>query len=107
MFAVAGGKAVAQEEHVELRALGGGGDVLHQAEVRPACRLGIRMPPAGDVMAGRLHEDAEPHLFVVHCSQSASLMREECISQGSPSATNFPLSTRAITRTSNMMSPTW
>jgi len=61
MLAVTGGEAVAQEEHVELAALGRGGDVLHQAEFRSA-RHRIRMTPAGHMMAGRLHEDAEAHL---------------------------------------------
>ena len=65
MLAVAGGEAVAQEEHVELAALGGGGDVLHQREIG-AARNGVGMPPARDVMARRLHEDAEPHLAVLH-----------------------------------------
>ena len=62
MLAIARGKAVAQEEHVELAALGGRRDVLHQREIGPAVDDGVRMPPAADVMAGRLHEDAEPHL---------------------------------------------
>ena len=62
MLVVARGKAVAQEEHVELAALGGGGDVLHQGEVGPAVDDGVGMPPAADVMARRLHEDAEAHL---------------------------------------------
>ncbi len=62
VLAVAGGKAVAQEEHVELAALGRGRDVLHQAEIGPSFDCGIGMPPAADVMAGRLHEDAEAHL---------------------------------------------
>ncbi len=62
MLAVAGGEAVAQEEHVELAALGGGCDVLHQPEVGPAVDDRVGMPPARDVMARRLDEDAEPHL---------------------------------------------
>jgi hypothetical protein len=62
MLAVARGEAVAQEEHVELAALGGCGDVLHQGEIGPAVDDGVRMPPTADVMAGRLDEDAEPHL---------------------------------------------
>ena len=65
MLAVAGGEAVAQEEHVELAALGRGGDVLHQLEIGPA-RDGVGMPPAGDVVARRLHEDTEPHLAALH-----------------------------------------
>ena len=62
MLAVAGGEAVAQEEHVELPALGGGRDVLHQCEVGPAVHRGIGMPPAAYVMTRCLHEDAEAHL---------------------------------------------
>jgi hypothetical protein len=62
MLAVTGGEAVAQEEHVELRGLGGGRDVLHQREVRPAVRRGIGMPPAYDMVPRRLHEDAEAHV---------------------------------------------
>jgi ribosome modulation factor len=76
MFAIAGGKAIAQEEHVELRALGGGRDVLHQAEVRPARRDSIGMPPAGDVMPGRLDEDAEPHLLLVSHVLSGQAVEE-------------------------------
>ena len=60
MLAVPGGEAVAQEEHVELGRLCGGRDVLHQCEV--GCpRVGLGMPPTADMMAGRLHEDAEAH----------------------------------------------
>jgi hypothetical protein len=62
MLSIPGRKAVAQEEHVELAALGGGGDVLHQPEVGPAVDDGIRMPPPADMVARRLHEDAEAHL---------------------------------------------
>jgi hypothetical protein len=65
MLAVAGGETVAQEEHVELAALGRGGDVLHQFEIGPA-RDGVGMPPPRDVMARRLHEDTEPHRAVLH-----------------------------------------
>lgn len=64
MLAVAGREAVAQEEHVEFAALGSRRDVLHQAEIGPSFDGGVGMPPATDVMAGRLHEDAEPHLAV-------------------------------------------
>jgi hypothetical protein len=62
MLAVARGKAVAQEEHVELATLGRAGDVLHQREIGPAVDDGVRMPPTADMMARRLHEDAEAHL---------------------------------------------
>ena len=43
----------------------GGGDVLHQPEIG-AARDGVGMAPARDVMARRLHEDAEPHLATLH-----------------------------------------
>lgn len=63
MLVVARGKSVAQEEHVEPGRLRGCRDVLHQREVgRP--RVCLRVAPAADMMAGRLHEDAEAHLAV-------------------------------------------
>ena len=65
MLAVAGGEAVAQEKHVELRALGGGRDLLHQPEIGPARGDGVGMTPAADMVAWRLHEDAEAHLLLV------------------------------------------
>ncbi len=70
MLAIARGEAIAQEEHVELAAFGGRGDVLHQAEVRPALDDGVGMPPAADVMTRRLHEDAEAHP-VLRCARHA------------------------------------
>ena len=68
MLAISRGEAVAQEEHIELPALGSGRDVLHQAEVGPAIGHGIGVPPAGDVMARRLDENAETHFScqIVH-----------------------------------------
>ena len=36
VFVIAGGETIAQKEHVELAALGGGGDVFHQREVGTA-----------------------------------------------------------------------
>ena len=61
VLAVARGETVAQEEHVEFRRLGRGGDVLHQRQVGRA-RIGVGMAPAADVMARRLHEDTEAQL---------------------------------------------
>lgn len=61
MLVVARGESVAQEKHVEPGPLGSGCNVLHQREVgRASVRVG--MAPAADMMAGRLHEDAEAHL---------------------------------------------
>lgn len=72
MLAVAGGEAVAQEEHVELGRLGRGGDVLHQRQVGRS-GIGVGMAPAADMMPGRLHEDAEAHLAgrLLHIDQAS------------------------------------
>ena len=85
MLAVAGGEAVAQEEHVELGALGGRGDVLHQREIGPAGGDGVGMPPAADMMARRLHEHAEPHFTSIASPPPASV----ALSLVGPAATSY------------------
>ena len=64
-IAVPAGRAVGDEDQVELAALGGLRQLAIVVDVVAGIGLRIRMPPGGDVVAGRHDEGAEPDLAVV------------------------------------------
>lgn len=57
----AAGEAIGEKHHVELRLFGNLRDAHQEIEIL-AAGLGIRVAPAGDVMAGTLQEKAEMDL---------------------------------------------
>ena len=65
---VASTGAILEEDEIELRLLGFAGPADVSLKVEAPVRLARRMPPARDMMAGRIEECAQAQLLFRHLS---------------------------------------